>query len=246
MTMPDGEIVSLIARARTARRPALALRKLEQARQQVMTNRPNDPIIAQLFEAIVDLSELEGPREEYLKNLKGRAEWTETALGPSHVEAIQAWYDLGDAADEDCDWPTATGAWERIAAADLPADAPLQVKRLVSQALRRLGARRLSSDPRATRAVFERELRLREALDGPDHPDIATSLANLATVCEALGDTEHALAVRTRQLEIIEATFGLDHGGAATLRTRIVDLRRGLNATGSAGEVEEGEPPHSS
>ena len=224
--MTDQEIAALMAKAQDCDPSAATLRELEQALRQVMASRPRAPIAGQLWQTLVDLSSQAGRREDYLKNLKGRARWTEDARGASYMDILKAWHELGDAADEDFDFATATEAWERIAETEWPANAPPAAQRLLADALRHLGARRLTADPQTARAIFARELRLREAFDGAEHPNMATSLDNLATASEALGDIESAVAFRTRQLSIVEATFGPDHTTSNAVRNKLNALRK--------------------
>jgi len=60
--------------------------------------------------------------------------------------------------------------------------------------------------PLATRA-----LKIIETVLGPDHPNTATSLDNLANLHQAMGNHVAALPLYTRALKIREAAFGPDH-----------------------------------
>ncbi|HEU4730726.1 MAG TPA: tetratricopeptide repeat-containing protein kinase family protein, partial [Kofleriaceae bacterium] len=66
-------------------------------------------------------------------------------------------------------------------------------------------------------ASLERALALRERLLGPDHPDVAGSLANLARVMDARGDTAGARRASERALAIFERIYGPDHPNVASV-----------------------------
>lgn len=57
-------------------------------------------------------------------------------------------------------------------------------------------------------AIHEAELRHREALLGPSHPDLADSLSNLAILYNQRGDFERAQPLYERALRIYEAVYG--------------------------------------
>ena len=56
---------------------------------------------------------------------------------------------------------------------------------------------------------------------GADHPDAASTLANLATVLRDLGDLPAARAALTRALSVLQARFGPDHPDVAQTRTSL-------------------------
>ena len=60
-------------------------------------------------------------------------------------------------------------------------------------------------DPRGARPLLERALAIDEAAYGPDHPDVATDLSNLAHILQALGDLEGARPLQERALAIVKA-----------------------------------------
>ena len=66
-------------------------------------------------------------------------------------------------------------------------------------------------DLQGARALHERALTIREAHLGPDHPDTATSLNNLALVLADQGDHDAARTLHQRALAIREARLGADH-----------------------------------
>jgi tetratricopeptide (TPR) repeat protein len=59
---------------------------------------------------------------------------------------------------------------------------------------------------------------------GPDHPDTAKSLNNLAGLLEAQGDLAAARPLYERALAISERTLGLDHPDTATVRGNLAML----------------------
>ena len=63
----------------------------------------------------------------------------------------------------------------------------------------------------AARPLFERALAIREKALGPEHPDTATSLNNLARVLQAQGDLAGARPLFERALAIREKALGPEH-----------------------------------
>jgi len=64
---------------------------------------------------------------------------------------------------------------------------------------------------RAAQAAGERALAIKEAVYGPDHPEVAGTLGNLGNVLEELGELAAARAVLERALTIFEGVYGPDH-----------------------------------
>jgi tetratricopeptide (TPR) repeat protein len=60
------------------------------------------------------------------------------------------------------------------------------------------------------RTLLERALAIAEAAHGPDHPEVAASLNNLALVLRALGDLAGARPLQERALAITEARSRAD------------------------------------
>eukprot|EP00971_Amphidinium_carterae_P303032 6021302-Amphidinium_carterae.1 len=54
-------------------------------------------------------------------------------------------------------------------------------------------------------------MRILEASYGPDHPRVATTLANLGTAYGAVGDASKMRDYLERALRILEAQYGPDH-----------------------------------
>jgi hypothetical protein len=71
------------------------------------------------------------------------------------------------------------------------------------------------ADYQQARTLHERALAIYKARLGPDHPDTAQSLNNLASVLHAQGDLQGARALHERALPVREARLGADHPGTA-------------------------------
>ena len=70
----------------------------------------------------------------------------------------------------------------------------------------------------------ERALAIREQALGPDHPDTAQSLHNLAALLNATGDYTKALPLYMQSLAIWEQTLGPDHPDTATSLNNLASL----------------------
>ena len=68
----------------------------------------------------------------------------------------------------------------------------------------------------AARPLFERALAIREKALGPEHPDTATSLNNLAVLLQDQGDLAAARPLFERALAIREKALGPEHPDTAT------------------------------
>jgi tetratricopeptide (TPR) repeat protein len=83
--------------------------------------------------------------------------------------------------------------------------------------------------------LFRRALAIDEARYGPDHPDVARDLNNLAGLLEATNRTGEAEPLYRRALAITEASYGPDHPTVATGLNNLAEL---LRATNRADEAE--------
>jgi len=81
------------------------------------------------------------------------------------------------------------------------------------------------------RILLERALYLDETAYGPDHPEVATALTNLAWALRELGEPATARTLLERALDINETAYGPDHPEVATVLN---------NLAGALGEL--GEP----
>ncbi len=86
------------------------------------------------------------------------------------------------------------------------------------------------------KALLERALAMTEAADGPDHPEVATDLDNLAGILQDLGQPEQARPLLERALAIDEAAYGPDHPEVATVLNNLAGILRDL------GQPEQARP----
>src|SRR5207253_484236 len=94
---------------------------------------------------------------------------------------------------------------------------PKGAEERVADLLDRLGSYRhgpLAAYAQA-RPLFERALAIREKTLGPEHPDTATSLHNLALLLKGQGDLVGARALYDRALAIREKVLGPEHPDTA-------------------------------
>ena len=68
----------------------------------------------------------------------------------------------------------------------------------------------------AAEPLYKRSLETREKYLGPDHPDVATSLNNLASCYQSQGQYTAAEPLCKRSLAINEKALGPDHPDVAT------------------------------
>ena len=119
-------------------------------------------------------------------------------------------------------------AWEaaeyyRQAAALVPAEAETQraeYLNLQGHALHEAGDYRHAEKP------FTQALAIREKALGPEHPDVAQSLNNLAALYRAQGQYAKAELLYQRALAIDEKALGSEHPTVATLRKNYAALLR--------------------
>ncbi|MEA2678735.1 MAG: hypothetical protein QOK03_457 [Candidatus Binataceae bacterium] len=76
------------------------------------------------------------------------------------------------------------------------------------------------------RPLFERALSIHEKALGPEHPNTATSLANLALLLQDQGDFAGARPLLERSLAIIEKVWGPEHRDTATSLHNLASLLR--------------------
>ena len=89
---------------------------------------------------------------------------------------------------------------------------------------------------REAEPLYQRALAIREQQLGPEHPDTATSLNNLALLYRAQGKYEQAEPLYQRALEIDEEAFGPEHPELAT------DLNNLALLYDNQGKYEQAEP----
>jgi len=64
--------------------------------------------------------------------------------------------------------------------------------------------------------LYKRSLTIWEKALGPDHPDVAASLNNLASLYKSQGQYAQAEPLYKRSLAILEKALGPDHPSVAT------------------------------
>jgi tetratricopeptide (TPR) repeat protein len=74
---------------------------------------------------------------------------------------------------------------------------------------------------------------------GPDHPDVATSVNNLAYSCSEQGKYAKAEPLFQRALAIQEKALGLNHPDVATSLKNIAVLYRKTGRANSAERLED-------
>ncbi|MBW8035331.1 MAG: tetratricopeptide repeat protein [Planctomycetes bacterium] len=84
--------------------------------------------------------------------------------------------------------------------------------------------------------LLRRLLSINEASFGPDHPDVALSLNNLAQLLQDTNRLDEAEPLMRRALAIDEASFGADHPAVATRLNNLASLLQDTN------RLDEAEP----
>ena len=79
-----------------------------------------------------------------------------------------------------------------------------------------------------------------EDILGPDHPDIATSLSNLAGLYYTQGQYGQAEPLYKRSLAIREKALGPDHPNVAQILGNMAALYRATNRKQEAEKLEQG------
>ncbi len=89
------------------------------------------------------------------------------------------------------------------------------------------------------RPLAERALAIDEATYGPDHPDVANRLNNLALILQDLGLAQEARPLAERALAITEAAYGPDHPEVATDLSNLALILEGLGLGREARPLAE-------
>ena len=82
------------------------------------------------------------------------------------------------------------------------------------------------------RPLHERALAIYEKVLGPEHPDTATGLNNLAGLLEAQGDLTRARPLYERALAIYEKVLGAEHPNTAASLNNLAKLTSGPGRPG--------------
>ncbi len=88
--------------------------------------------------------------------------------------------------------------------------------------------------------VGEEALQVAESTYGPDHPNMAASLNNLAAAYHSQGNYARAEALYKRALAIDEKIFGKDHPNVAADRANLEELYKAMKQPLSAGPSAPG------
>ncbi|MGP0022601.1 MAG: FxSxx-COOH system tetratricopeptide repeat protein [Streptosporangiaceae bacterium] len=89
------------------------------------------------------------------------------------------------------------------------------------------------------KVLQERALVITEAAYGPDHPEVAIHLNNLALILKDLGDPEGARPLDERALVITEAAQGPDHPEVAIRLNNLAGILKDLGDPEGARELQE-------
>ncbi len=110
-----------------------------------------------------------------------------------------------------------------------------EAKRLDTQAVRSYRAGRVAE---AT-TLAKRSLAIKEKALGPEHPDVATSLNNLAVLYQAQGRYKDAGPLYRRALAIREKTLGPEHPNIVTTLNNMAKLYEKMGKKKEAAEFLE-------
>ena len=85
---------------------------------------------------------------------------------------------------------------------------------------------------------YRRALSIKEKVLGPEHPDVAMTLNNLAVLCKANENYAEAEALYARSLAIFEQALGPQHPKVITCRKNYAGLLRKMNRHAEASVLE--------
>ena len=94
-------------------------------------------------------------------------------------------------------------------------------------------------DPSVSR-ILNRHGRRKERLLGPEHPEVGTTLNNLAVVCRRRGLLEEAEALYRRAIDILSETVEPSHPALAASRgnlSKMLNDRKAARPDALSGEV---------
>ena len=80
--------------------------------------------------------------------------------------------------------------------------------------------------------LYRRALAIDETSYGPDHPDVAIDLNNLALLLQATNRLAEAEPLMRRALAIFETSLGPDHPNTVTVRNNLAALEAALKGGG--------------
>jgi tetratricopeptide (TPR) repeat protein len=99
---------------------------------------------------------------------------------------------------------------------------------VIPEILQKLGTIRASQgDPGAAEGFYQRALALQEAALGPDHPDAAITVQQIADLYRGQGRLAEAQALYERALQVFSAALGPEHPRSITARGSLKNLKGG-------------------
>jgi tetratricopeptide (TPR) repeat protein len=98
---------------------------------------------------------------------------------------------------------------------------------------------RTHGQPGTARPLLHRALHIDEITHGPDHPEVATALNNLAGVLRKLGEPGTARPLLQRALHINETAYGPEHPEVAATLNNLAGVLRDLGEPGTARPLYE-------
>jgi tetratricopeptide (TPR) repeat protein len=156
----------------------------------------------------------------------------EKALGPFDPLAIEIWNDLGflllqqgKYKDAESWFEKARDVWENTRGSEV----------YQAIALNNLAqARKMQGDFTGAATLYQRALAVEETAFGQNHPEVATTLLNLAALERARASDAEARRAYERAIAILDRTVGAQDPLAAEAREQL----RKLPATGESGEYQ--------
>ncbi|MGO9423438.1 tetratricopeptide repeat protein, partial [Roseiarcus sp.] len=94
--------------------------------------------------------------------------------------------------------------------------------------------------PGEAEPLYRRALKIDEASYGPDHPDVARDLNNLALLLHSTNRPNEAELLYRRALAIFEKSLGADHPNTVTARENLAALLAQLGRTGPSEPPKKG------
>ena len=177
----------------------------------------------------------------------------EKALGPEHPDTATSLNNLASLASGP-GRPCAGAAALRARAGDPREGARPRASRNVAEPQQSRVPARGPGRPCGARPLYERALAIREKALGPEHPDTATSLNNLASLLQAQGDLVGARSLFERALAIREKALGPEHPDTASSLNNLANLLQGPGRScgraaaprARAGDLRKGARPRAS
>ncbi len=97
----------------------------------------------------------------------------------------------------------------------------------------------LLADYRASEPLYQRSLKITEKVLGPNHPDVATVLNDLALLYDKQGKYEAAEPLYQRSLTIAEKALGPNHPNVATVLKNLSDVYKKMGRDDEARNYSE-------